>query len=288
MLKYQDFINEKESNLKLAWLKKSYEHAIRFRVPITPKIGKLLNDSVKITSFHITSIDNVLNIRSLISKKKSLSTFTEMEYNQLGDMGGIQTSGNILFQLHSDLLINANYDIMSRPDEQGRRWVAIHDLRHIDFFEFQWKQFKSEINDKFSPAWQSELLDACSKANVNVGNSNAKEWIKNNSKEINKYLNYYIKNAEEVVLNNKESFLSMFRYKGMLRPSWDEILVNNINVKDVLVYNNNSDINFNKIISSQYGSLEKFEQILKSFSSGEIYITNDSTDAIKFVKDRKE
>ena len=280
MLKYQEFINERESNLKtLAWFKKSYEHALRFRIPITPKLGKLLNDSIRITTFHITSIDNILNIRSLISKKKSLSTFTEMSDFFLEDMDGIQTEGTILFQFEGDLLINAGYDIMSRPDEQGRRWLTVGELKNTDFFDYKWKDFQDEIDKKFSVDWQQHLYHSAENYDYDA------TWIKSNAKEISNYLNYYIKRAEEFVLTNKKIFLEMFSVKS---GEWNEILVNNISVKDVLLYNKTKDTYFADKITKEFGTLEKLKEILESFVKGQIYITQNPKDAIEFVKERKQ
>jgi len=279
---YKEFINEKENNLwKLAWSKKSYEHALKFRVPITTKIGKLLNNGTKITSFHTTSINNILNIKSLIGKKKSLSTFTKMEKRYLGDMHGVQSEGGILFQFESDLLIKSDYDIMSRPDEQGRRWVDIHDLKDAEFFETKWFDFVKEINDKFPREWQELLIDASQRNNV--------AWIKENSVKISEYLYYYIKRAEEYVLNNKRTFLMAFNVEsGSSYYYWDEVLVNNIKVKDVLLYYKFDDANFVDNIVARFGSLDKLKELFNSFIDGQIYVTFNPNDAIEFVEKRSK
>lgn len=283
MLKYQEFINEKQNNLKsLAWSQKSYEHALRFRIPITTKIGKLLNDSAKITSFHITSIDNILNIRSLVARKKSISTFTEMSKNFLEGMDGIQTEGSVLFQFESDLLINSDYDIMSRPDEQGRRWISPNDLvpRNKKIFNVIWKDFSEEIDKKFSQSFQRDLYNSIEEYD--------EEWIKRNSKEIGNYLNYYIRRAEEVVLSYKEEFLKMFQIPNKNDYSWNEVLVNNIKVKDVLLYHKFEDTYFIEKMVRYFGTLEKLKETLESFATGEVFITFNPAEAVKFVDDRKK
>ncbi len=282
MLRYQEFINEKENNLKkLAWSQKSYEHAIRFRIPITPKLGKLLNDSTKITSFHITGIEDILNIRSLINKKKSLSTFTEMNDVYLENMSGINTKGSVLFQFEATLLIKADYDIMSRPDEQGRRWVDIGDLGNSEFFEYEWMDFREEIDKKFSIEWQQDLMYAVSdRYNVD------KNWIKSNSIKIREFINFYIKRAEEFILSKKQQFLKMFISEK--DSYWNEILVNNIKVKDVLLHYKFDNEYFVEKVKKHFGTLEKLKEILESFSTGQIYVTFKPSEAVKFVEDRKQ
>jgi len=282
MLKYHEFVNEKKNDLKnLAWSQKSYEHALRFRIPVTDKLGKLLNGGSKITSFHMTGIEDILNIRSLINKKNSLSTFTEMRTDYLEEMTGINTEGSVLFQLESNLLIKSDYDIMSRPDEQGRRWIDIGNLRNYKFFDFYWDTFIQEIDKKFSTEWQQDLMYAASN-NTDVD----KNWIKSNSTTIRDYINFYIKKSEEFVLNRKEEFIKMFVSEK--DSAWNEVIVNNINVKDVLLHYRFNDTTFVLNIKRHFGSLEKLKEILESFSTGQIYVTVNSAEAIEFVKKRKQ
>ena len=114
----------------------------------------------------------------------------------------------------------------------------------------------------------------------------AKKLVYNNSSEIGNYLKYYIKRAEEFVLENKELFLRLFNDSGS--HYWNEILVNNIKVKDVLLYHKFDDIYFVDNMVKQFGTLEKLKEILESFSSGKIYITFNPKEAVKFVEDRKQ
>ena len=61
----------------------------------------------------------------MVGKKKSLSTFTHIwEGGPLAGGEGIKTEGGILFSLEGKLMASSFQDIMSAPDESGRRWLS--------------------------------------------------------------------------------------------------------------------------------------------------------------------
>ena len=73
-----------------------------------------------------SDIKNVVKLKSLVGKKKSISTFNAYgaEASELKHGIGIQTKGGILVSVEGKLLASNVSDIMSQPDETGRRWVA--------------------------------------------------------------------------------------------------------------------------------------------------------------------
>lgn len=262
MLKYDKFCNqvlEKVTNVK--WLKKTFSHCMSGNLPLTPKIAKALYDTKK-TVFHITDPLRILDLKKLVKSKKSISSFSEMHKNKLSDMAGVQTSGGILLQIEGNLVLSAESDIMSMPDEQGRRWISDEWLYNADDFFEPLHEIIADISDEY--------------------NLKGAGWYED--KQLKRtFISEYIKRTEEFVIKNIDKLKQLIsKQRG---GSWDEILVNEIKIKDVLLLDLNQSYLTNDIIKA-YGSLENCYDILKSIVDGEIYITNDRSDAIKFVQDR--
>ena len=118
MIKLKDLI------LEVAWQDDTLMMAAKRRIPISAPIMKKVLGDIDIGSFHMTDWDGVSKIKSVVGKKKSLSTFTQINKGgHLAGGGGIKTDGGILFSLEGKLMTSSFQDIMSAPDESGRRWL---------------------------------------------------------------------------------------------------------------------------------------------------------------------
>lgn len=263
MLKYNQFcgeILEKVTDVK--WLQKTFQHCLDSNLPITPKIAKAMYDMKK-TVFHITDPLRIINLKKLVGSKKSISSFTMMYDYRIRNMAGVQTMGGLLLQIEGNLMISSDNDIMSMPDEQGRRWLA-----------GEWLHGNSDFFDG--------LNDICNELLQNITRPKTGVWHDDKQMKRN-FISEYIKRAEEYTIKNIKDLKNLIESQS--GSSWDEILVNEIKIKDVLLLDLNQSYLTNEIIKV-YGSLENCYNILKSIVGGEIYITNDRSDAIKFVQDR--
>ena len=69
MIKLKDLINE------IAWKDDTLMLSARRKIPISSSIMKKVIGDIDVNSFHITDIKNVDKLKSLVGKKKSISTF---------------------------------------------------------------------------------------------------------------------------------------------------------------------------------------------------------------------
>ena len=129
MIKLKDLLME------VAWENKTLNMAALRRIPISAPIMKKVLGDITVGSFHMTDFKNVDKIKSLVGKKKSISTFNTYGANasELKHGIGIKTNGGILLSLEGKLRASSAADIMSSPDETGRRWIA--DYHVTDIFD---------------------------------------------------------------------------------------------------------------------------------------------------------
>lgn len=252
----------------IKWQDRAINFTKRGYIPITPKIGGILYDNVTTKTFHISGIRQIDDMKKLVGKKKSLSTFTKMAKWYLEGMEGIQTNGGVLYELQGTLLLKSYMDVMSRPDEQGRRWVS-----PFEFNTAYNRDFSNTIT-KFTDKLEKLYKTYRSKFEKNPDNKMTAEFLK-----------AYIDICEEWVVKNKKKIIE---HLTQINPSladsasWDEILVNNIQIYDVLV-------KYDPKLKNVGHSPEEAEEIrkkLEKISKGKVYIEKDP-DPIKFVDDRK-
>ena len=131
MIKLKDLIME------VAWEEKTLDHVRKFRVPISAPIMKKVIGDIDMSVFHVAEHFDLPKLKSLVGKKKSLSTFTAVHItSDIARTGrGIQTDGGIIFQLEGKLLASSMGDIGSMPDKTGRRWLDGEVFKEI----FGWK-----------------------------------------------------------------------------------------------------------------------------------------------------
>ena len=92
-------------------------------IPLSSSIFKRVwPDDIRTTVFHLTDVDGLDKLVKLQGKKKSISAFTSMDRYYYSR--GVQTAGGIVAEIDGNVLIAAPTDIMSRPDNTGRRWTA--------------------------------------------------------------------------------------------------------------------------------------------------------------------
>jgi hypothetical protein len=196
---------EQQQLNELKWLGDIKSHIDRLDIPLTPSFVNYIWGRQRVTTFHIGDVNGIDSMGQLVGTRKSISTFRFMEKDMLKSIKGIQTEGGIIYQIEGDLQFDAPNDIMSTPDESGRRWITIHTLP-IEFVE------------KFNKEY--------------VGH-NSFNYI-NSSKDL---INYYRwvdgfikKHAKEI----REHFTDIKKNRGDRESTWNETVVNNIRIKDIL------------------------------------------------------
>jgi hypothetical protein len=80
----------------------------------------------RVTVFHVTNGVGLQNLKRLQNKKASISAFFNMTADYIDS--GIKTEGGLVAELDANILMSSKNDIMSMPDNAGRRWIELHDL----------------------------------------------------------------------------------------------------------------------------------------------------------------
>lgn len=257
---------EQQQLNELRWLSNVQSHIDKLDIPLTPSIVNYIWGKQRVTTFHIGDVNGIDSMKDLIGTKKSLSTFRYMEKNMLKDIKGIQTEGGIIYQIEGDLQFDAPADVMSTPDESGRRWVTLHVL-------------PKNIIDKIV----KEFLEHNDFNNINEPKDliNYYRWIDGLVKEHAKEIREHFTDIK-TLRNGRESF-------------WNETVVNNIRVVDVLW--KESIIEFiDKWETKEASIIKVLEEVgmkLNSISSGTVYLADNNgafgfrdIDPIKWVEKR--
>jgi len=94
------------------------------------------------TVFHVTNIDGFKKLKRLQNKKKSISAFFNMDASTMES--GIQAGGGVVAELDANIIMSSKGDLMSMPDNTGRRWV---ELINIDPKKTTHKEIKQLLMD---------------------------------------------------------------------------------------------------------------------------------------------
>jgi hypothetical protein len=237
---------EQQQLNELKWLANVQSHIVRMDIPLTPSLVNYIWGKQRVTTFHVGDVHGIDDMNKIVGTRKSLSTFRFMDKELLEDMKGIQTEGGIIYQIEGDLQFDSPVDILSGPDESGRRWVVLHILPEnlkLEFYhEFKNHNSFNEINEPKDLISYYRWIDG---------------FIKTHAKEIREYFTD-IKKHREGKLN-----------------SWNETVVNNIQIKDILWREN--VVNFLETWETTEQKINVIQEIgikLNSIATGIVYLSD--------------
>ena len=237
---------EQQQLNELKWLANVQSHIVRMDIPLTPSLVNYIWGKQRVTTFHVGDVNGIDDMSKIVGTRKSLSTFRFMDKELLKDMKGIQTEGGIIYQIEGDLQFDAPVDILSGPDESGRRWVVLHVLPEnlkLKFYdEFKNHNSFNDINEPKDLISYYRWIDG---------------FIKTHSKEIREYFTD-IKTHRDGKLN-----------------SWNETVVNNIQIKDILWREN--VVNFLETWETTEQKTNVIQEIgikLNSIATGIVYLSD--------------
>ena len=237
---------EQQQLNELKWLANVQSHIVRMDIPLTPSLVNYIWGKQRVTTFHVGDVHGIDDMSKIVGTRKSLSTFRFMDKELVGNMKGIQTEGGIIYQIEGDLQFDAPVDILSGPDESGRRWVVLHILPENLKLKF-YDEFKN--HNKFNNI--NEPKDLISYYRWIDG------FIKTHAKEIREYFTD-IKTHRDGKLN-----------------SWNETVVNNIQIKDILWREN--IVNFLETWETTEQKTNVIQEIgikLNSIATGIVYLSD--------------
>ena len=237
---------EQQQLNELKWLANVQSHIVRMDIPLTPSLVNYIWGKQRVTTFHVGDVHGIDDMNKIVGTRKSLSTFRFMDKELLEDMKGIQTEGGIIYQIEGDLQFDSPVDILSGPDESGRRWVVLHilpeNLKLKFYHEFKNHNSFNEINEPKDLISYYRWIDG---------------FIKTHAKEIREYFTD-IKKHREGKLN-----------------SWNETVVNNIQIKDILWREN--VVNFLETWETTEQKINVIQEIgikLNSIATGIVYLSD--------------
>ena len=228
MIKLKDLIKE------VAWKESTLDHVRHRNIPISAPIMKKVIGDIDVSSFHITDIKNVGKLKSLVGSKKSISTFNAYgaEASELKHGIGIKTRGGILVSVEGKLMASSVKDIMSAPDESGRRWLPNYNWEAMFGYKLEVTQINNALNKnkKWKEKW-SNLTDL--------------QIVEMDGKEKADYIKNYIDVLTQLMIKNKDIIKKKFGLTlSRSDVYWNELILSQIKVKDALILSDSVPMKF--------------------------------------------
>ena len=238
-------------------------------IPLTPSVvEKALGRKIPVKSFHITGPDGIRQLKYVLNRKKTISTFTAThEDESLAKGRGVQTGmGGIICYVEGHLLAKKSMDFDTVPDKQGRRWVSAYqvfdgkpglwynalDRANLDYSSIDKKM--TDIDKEYERLW------------IEDGEIEYDEYKALVKKEqgpvITKYVKDYITLANKTLMKHKDLFKkSLINSKHNKRTSWwNELLVYDTKIIDMFVMqrvldnNTLAKVEIEKLLSTASGN----------------------------------
>ena len=208
-------------------------------IPLSSSIFKRVwPDDIRTTVFHLTDVDGLDKLVKLQGKKKSISAFTSMDryyYNR-----GVQTAGGIVAEIDGNVLIAAPTDIMSRPDNTGRRWTAFRAISGREKFgridDLTIKSIAKDVEKLFKQLITTYYPDKLQPYSKKLANTQWQYIGAHPLSDKRKIIADYIDGMEKIIKKHSAKLRGVFtRYLDRRRTddAWDEIIVNDIKIKQV-------------------------------------------------------
>ena len=252
------------------WLKPKTYHIFSLRnsmmIPFSPSIWqRIFGKKVRAVFFHACSVAHLGDLIKLQRTKKSISASVNFFPENI--QYGIQTYGGCCAKIEGTLLGAFSGDIMSKPDENGMRWVSLFSMSpFINTFPI----------DQAIMSLQKSLMEKYGVTNKgswsNLGDNYP--WDK---EKIKKYdlIKDWFDGIEKILMkysdNLRDAFFKLPKNRKINKECWDEAVINEIIIKEVLV------LEREKQQYIEMGYYKKFKTVfVKSL---------DGPEAKKFVRD---
>ena len=220
-------------------------------VPLSTKFMQNILGKERVSVFHVGSADlakDILGVGNIVGRSGTLSTFTAVDKGErLAKGRGIQSKGGIIYQLEGSLLVASTRDMQTHPDKTGRRWVSPYYLagkvaggkmsdeleKGIEKNKIDrrvWDKIRDKVWDetKKKTGYGDKHYDhrAFDKAFEEALGPHKRDWIKKYVDMCYKIMRKYKPQIKRHILRQKD--------KGS-EFGWNEILVNQIKIKDVFL-----------------------------------------------------
>ena len=220
-------------------------------VPLSTKFMQDILGKERVSVFHVGSADlvkDILGVGKIVGRSGTLSTFTKVDKGEkLAKGRGIQSKGGIIYQLEGSLLVASTRDMQTHPDKTGRRWVSPYYLagkvaggkmsdeleKGIEKNKIDrrvWDKIRDKVWDetKKKTGYGDKHYDhrAFDKAFEEALGPHKRDWIKKYVDMCYKIMSKYKPQIKRHILSQKDK---------ASEHGWNEILVNQIKIKDVFL-----------------------------------------------------
>jgi len=221
-------------------------------IPLSPAImRRIWPKPVRTTVFHLTDEGSILTLKGMQGGKKSISAFFNMNPTVISS--GIKSEGGFIVEMDADILIASQDDLSSQPDKTGRRWVTFQSLTNSPTDPMpglgggtKLRGMKKDIE---------KMLWGIIKTHAEYPESDwsiDKAWMElrtervKDGKIMSLIIRDYLDGMEKVMKKNSRvlgSLLTAYTKKRIQdedpdsgdKPYWDELVVNNFQIKKVHV-----------------------------------------------------
>jgi hypothetical protein len=228
------------------WLQKAYFWAAQGHFLLSSKVAEIISQEKdknnqkkkdkRVDAFHITSPKNIVRLKALEGSKKSISAMTIVP-EQFLDVSGIHGHG-VMFSLEGNVLLKSVEDLMSSPDQSGRRWIDISLINNELGENFE--EYMSQ--DKTLSELRHRLLRFYNKSvgsdHFSVYNDKFIQKSKRiplSDEELNQFLKRYIDRSVAWIEKNVDLFNRALDAKKYGNTDYNELVVNQIELTGAVV-----------------------------------------------------
>ena len=256
-------------------------------IPLTPAVvEKALGKKIPVKSFHITGPDGIRQLKNVLGRKKSISTFTAThEDESLAKGRGVQTGmGGIICYVEGNVLAQRSMDFDTTPDKQGRRWVSAFHVfdKKPEIWAKALKASKVDfdsIDGKLGKI-ERDLKDKWIEGDIKYDDYKAK--VKEEQGPIvAKYIKDFINVANKTLIKNKKIFKkSLIDSKHNKRTAWwNELLVYDTKIIDMFV--------MQRVLDNSVLAKVEIEKLLSTASGNKPITIGAPAQFRKWFKERK-
>ena len=256
-------------------------------IPLTPAVvEKALGKKIPVKSFHITGPDGIQQLKNVLNRKKSISTFTAThESEALAKGRGVQTGmGGIICYVEGHLLAQRSMDFDTTPDKQGRRWVSAFHVfdKKPEIWAKALKASKVDfdsIDGKLGKI-ERDLKDKWIEGDIKYDDYKAK--VKEEQGPIvAKYIKDFINVANKTLIKNKKIFKKSLIDSDVNKRTawWNEIVVYNTKIIDMFV--------MQRVLDNSVLAKVEIEKLLSTASGSKPITIGSPAQFRKWFKERK-
>ena len=218
-------------------------------IPLSPPImRRIWPKPVRTTVFHLTDFTGLGKLKGMQGGKRSISAFFNID--SIVIQTGIKSEGGYIIEMDADILIASQDDLSSQPDKTGRRWVTLASLINSPTNPMPGlgggRSLKGMEKDISSMLVKIIVDHSDIKPEPNIDKAWKYLGQSVGGKEKSLIIKDYLDGMERIMKKHSRvlgKLLTAYTKKRIAdpdpdsgdRPMWDELIVNNFQIKKVHV-----------------------------------------------------